>query len=71
MTNGAGSSDNVLKDRCVCVECGRSYMVEDADSAGSENYFAHPCDYAKGRATHCLMCWLGCGPRSGFAPPPP
>ena len=51
MSNGAGSSDYVLKDCCVCVECGRSYKVEDADSISSENYFAHPWDYSKGCTT--------------------
>jgi hypothetical protein len=28
-------------------------------------YFPRPHDYASGCLTHCLTCWLGCGPENG------
>ena len=43
----------------TCVNCGREYYeLDHIDST----YWEHPWAYFDGCETHCLSCWLGCGP---------
>jgi hypothetical protein len=63
MLNPPGDGVNgSSEDWYVCEECGAAYNIKDAHTR-SEDYFG-TCDYASGCSTHCLKCWLGCGPAS-------
>jgi hypothetical protein len=46
-------------DLRLCINCGNEY--HDLDYVDSE-YWEHPYSYFAGSDTHCLTCWLGCGP---------
>jgi hypothetical protein len=44
-----------------CVGCGASYTISEFLHS-CPSYFEGPEDYQQGCATHCLSCWLQCGP---------
>lgn len=46
-----------------CVECAAPYSIANFLSS-SRTHFSRPENYASGCLTHCLACWLGCGPEA-------
>jgi hypothetical protein len=61
MVHGTEFSDDDLRRERICANCGNRYAIEHY-FPGSKQYFEGSYNYLAGCITHCLVCWLGCGP---------
>jgi hypothetical protein len=58
-----GLEESDIRRNRLCANCNDAYSIVEYLSS-SEHYFWSPYDYNCGCLTHCLNCWLGCGPES-------
>ena len=61
MVDGTKFGEEDAQRERICANCGNRYSIGQY-LHGETHYFGRPYNFSDGCVTHCLVCWLGCGP---------